>query len=150
MFPVELSKIEAFDAGFLLGLLIGEGHFGGDQKQPQITLKMHVRHLPLLQWVRKRFPYVRINGPYEHDGRHFYQMLWRGPRLQYGIMPWLESTRWSEIDPHSYQRYAAMKARYGLTDVPDYAKKVQVNAYLAADSLSESPEFQSPFETPAE
>lgn len=29
--------------GILVGLLIGEGHFGGDRRQPQITLRLHVR-----------------------------------------------------------------------------------------------------------
>jgi hypothetical protein len=116
------AAVDAFEAGLMLGLLIGEGHFGGDRKQAQVTLKMHVRHEPLLRWVNRRFPYARLYGPYSHDGRNFYQLMWRGTQLQYGLMPWLEATDWPEIDPHSYTRYSAMKERYRLTDVPLYAR----------------------------
>ena len=38
-----------FTSGLVLGLLIGGGHFGGDGRQPQVTLRMHVRHEPLLR-----------------------------------------------------------------------------------------------------
>ena len=33
-----------FEVGFLLGILAGEGHFGGDGRQPEVTLRMHTRH----------------------------------------------------------------------------------------------------------
>ncbi len=114
--------IDSFEAGFVLGLLVGEGHFGGDQRQPQIVLRMHVRHEPIFHWLKKRFSYAKLYGPYVHDGRHYFQLMWRGTQLQYGLMPWLEATQWPEIDPHSYGRYTAMKERYGLKTVPDYAR----------------------------
>ncbi len=43
-----------FEKGFLLGILVGEGHFGGDGLQGQVTVRMHTRHEPLLRWVRDR------------------------------------------------------------------------------------------------
>ncbi len=43
----------AFHIGFLLGALVGEGHFGGDARQPQITLKLHMRWRP---WFIKQTP----------------------------------------------------------------------------------------------
>ena len=55
-------SIDAFEAGAILGLLIGEGHFGGDRKQAHVTIKMHVRHEPLLRWVNARFPYPVSTG----------------------------------------------------------------------------------------
>lgn len=116
----------------MLGLLIGEGHFGGDNKQAQVTLKMHIRHEPLLRWVNERFPYARLYGPYSYDGRDFFQLMWRGTQLQYGLMPWLEATRWPEIDPHSYARYCAMKVRHGLNDVPLYARPTFKGSLLPA------------------
>ena len=47
--------IDSFIAGMLLGLLVGEGHFGGDGKQPQVTLRMHARHEPSFRgdWLRQ-------------------------------------------------------------------------------------------------
>jgi hypothetical protein len=44
-----------FDEGLLVGVLIGEGHFGGDGKQPQVTLRMHARHEPLFRWIERTF-----------------------------------------------------------------------------------------------
>ena len=125
MIPVERKskrpKIDAFEAGYVLGLLVGEGHFGGDGRQPQITLRMNVRHERIFRWLKERFPYAKLYGPYHHNDRHYYQLMWRGTQLQYGIMPWLESTPWADLDPYSYGRYCAMKERYGLKDVPLYA-----------------------------
>lgn len=111
---------DAFEAGFILGLLVGEGHFGGDGKQPHIVLRMHVRHEPIFRWLQQRFPATKVYGPYHHGGRHYYQMMWRGTQLRYALMPWLEATPWATIDPHSYGRYTDMKERYGLGDVPDF------------------------------
>jgi hypothetical protein len=124
MIPVKrYREPESTEAALLLGLLIGEGHFGGDNRQPHIVLRMHVRHMPLAHWIAERWPRHKLYGPYEHAGRHYWQMMWRGPALRYGLMPWLESLPWEQIDPHSYGRYAAMKAKYGLNDVPPYGLK---------------------------
>ena len=105
-----------FELGVLLGVLIGEGHFGGDRKQAQITLKMHVRHLPLLQWALDRFPGARLYGPYEYERRRFYQLMIRGSALRRRLIPRLDALPWERIDPHTFARYQAMKHRYGLFD----------------------------------
>ena len=106
--------LSPFDAGFALGILVGEGTFGGDGRQPHVVLRMHVRHEALFHWLKARFPYARLYGPYNHSGREYYQFMWRGTQLRYGLMPVLESLPWAEIDPYSYGRYCAMKERYGL------------------------------------
>ncbi len=103
-----------FDFGLLLGLLIAQGHFGGDRKQPHITLKMHVRHLPLLEWAFQRLPGARLYGPYEYGPRRFYQLMIRGDALRNILVPLLDAAPWPAIDAHSYARYEAMKQRYGL------------------------------------
>jgi hypothetical protein len=105
---------DAFAHGVLLGVLIGEGHFGGDRLQPQVTLKMHVRHKPLLDWLLDRCPGARLYGPYEYDQRRFYQLMIRGNALRYRLVPMLDALPWPEIDPHTHARYLAMKQRYGL------------------------------------
>ena len=62
-------EITPFDRGLVVGLLIGEGSFGGDGKQPQVTLRMHVRHEALFHWLVALFPRTRLYGPYSHGDR---------------------------------------------------------------------------------
>ena len=66
-----------YELGVLVGLLIGEGHFGGDSRQPQITLRMHVRHAAMFRWLERTFPGGRLYGPYDHGGRRYYQWMVR-------------------------------------------------------------------------
>src|SRR6266540_3482167 len=77
----------SFVSGFILGLLVGEGHFGGDGKQPQVTLRMHVRHEKLFRWLQRMFPEGRLYGPYHHGGRYYYQWMARGEFLRRILVP---------------------------------------------------------------
>lgn len=103
-----------FTSGLVLGLLIGEGSFGGDGKQAQVTLRMHVRHEPLLRWIASTIPGGKLYGPYNHGGRHYYQWMARGEVLKNILVPLLDSLPFSKLDPHSYDRYQKMKDRYKL------------------------------------
>lgn len=107
------SALSDFEKGVILGLLMGEGHFGGDGKQPQITLRMHVRHERLMNWLRDRIARSRLYGPYHHGGRHYLQLMIRGEALRSELGPMLAALRWKEIDDHSYARFEEMLARYG-------------------------------------
>ena len=102
-----------FDIGFLLGVLVGEGHFGGDGKQPHVTLRMHVHHESLFRWILARFG-GRLYGPYHHGGRHYFQWMARGAFLRETIVPLLDRYLHPDLDHRSYQRYVAMKARYRM------------------------------------
>jgi hypothetical protein len=108
------DTLSPFFSGFLLGLLVGEGHFGGDGKQPQITLRMHVRHEALLRWIDANVPAGKLYGPYNHGGREYFQWIARGKPLKDFLIPLLDSLPLSAIDPHTYERYKAMKDRYKL------------------------------------
>lgn len=101
-----------FDLGFLVGLLVGEGHFGGDGRQPQVTLRMHVRHEAIFQWLEQTFPGGRVYGPYNHGGRHYLQWMARGPFLRDELAPLLDRLLSPSLDRHSFDRYQLMKARY--------------------------------------
>ena len=105
--------MDEFSKGVLLGLLIGEGHFGGDGRQPHITLRMHVRHESLFRWLLKVVPGSRLYGPYSHGGRSYYQWMVRGEALR-ALIPVLDSLPMREIDEHCFERYRRMKERYGL------------------------------------
>lgn len=103
-----------FDVGFFLGILVGEGHLGGDGRQPQITIRMHVDHARLFEWLEERFPEGRLYGPYEHAGRRYFQWMARGPFLRKKIVPLLNAHLRPEHSQRVFDRYQAMKARYGL------------------------------------
>lgn len=103
-----------FEAGVLVGLLVGEGHFGGDGRQPQVTLRMHVRHERIFEWLVSRVPCGRLYGPYNHGGRHYYQWMVRGRPLREELVPFLDQFLRPELDEYVHRRYAAMKDRYGI------------------------------------
>lgn len=112
------TRLTDFHKGFLLGLLIGEGHFGGDSRQPQITLRMHVRHAPLLRWVQDLLPGGNLYGPYSYAGRNSYQLMFRSRYLREVVVPLLGSLPWADIDQHSYGRFTRMLERYGIAMEP--------------------------------
>jgi hypothetical protein len=109
---VKQSEITAFDRGLVVGLLIGEGSFGGDGKQPQITLRMHVRHEALFHRLMALFPRTRLYGPYTHGERSYYQWMARGPALVEDVLPVLEEGLVPELDAYAAERLAQMRERY--------------------------------------
>jgi hypothetical protein len=111
---ISVEQENSFSAGFILGLLVGEGHFGGDGKQPQVTLRMHVRHEPLFRWLLEKIPGSKLYGPYNHGGRQYYQWMVRGKALKKLLAPLLESLPLAQLDAHTHERYQTMKERYKL------------------------------------
>jgi 16S rRNA (guanine527-N7)-methyltransferase len=105
-------EITDVERGLVAGLLIGEGHFGGDGKQPQITLKMHIRHEAIFRWMQDLFPRARLYGPYHHDGRSYFQWMARGAALAEDVLPVVESVLTDEIDTHVSARIRDMRANY--------------------------------------
>lgn len=99
------------EVGILIGLLVGEGHFGGDGRQPQITLRMHVRHEALFRWLERTFPGGRLYGPYDHGGRRYYQWMVRGEYLR-RLLPTLQERLTPELDAYAYGRFLQMCDRY--------------------------------------
>ena len=100
-----------YEVGVLVGLLIGEGHFGGDNRQPQITLRMHVRHAAMFRWLERTFPSGRLYGPYEHGGRRYYQWMVRGPALR-ELLPLLQTRITPNLDAYAFERLEQMRSRY--------------------------------------
>lgn len=107
-----MTELSAFDRGLLVGILIGEGSFGGDGKQPQITLRMHVRHEVLFRWLVERFPRTRLYGPYGHGGRSYYQWMARGVALIEDVLPIFDQVDLESLDAHAASRLAEMRSRY--------------------------------------
>ena len=101
-----------YEIGVLTGLLVGEGHFGGDGRQPQVTLRMHVRHEHLFRWIERTFPGGRLYGPYDHGGRRYYQWMARGPYLRDELFPLLQSRVIPDLDSYASERLEGMRRRY--------------------------------------
>lgn len=118
-----MTALTPLDQGIVVGVLIGEGSFGGDGKQPQITLRMHTRHEALFHWLVERFPRSKLYGPYGHGGRSYYQWMARGVALVEDVLPLLEQTLTAELDSHAAGRLAAMRERYA-----DYIARVGARA----------------------
>ena len=107
-----MDELSDFDRGVLIGLLIGEGSFGGDGKQPQVTLRMHIRHEAIFRWLVDRFPATRLYGPYHHGGRSYYQWMARGTALVRDILPVLQEAPVERLDGHAAERLRGMLERY--------------------------------------
>jgi hypothetical protein len=108
----EQPKLTDFERGIVVGVLIGEGHFGGDGRYPQITLRMHVRHETLFRWLERLFPRSRLYGPYGHGGRNYYQWMARGDALVEDVLPVVESLLTEDLDAHAARRLKAMREDY--------------------------------------
>jgi hypothetical protein len=102
-----------FEKGLLVGVLIGEGHFGGDGKQPYVTVRMHSRNEALFRWLLEMVPGSRLYGPYYHGGRDYCQWMARGPALK-SLVSLLDETPLFILSPPTYQRYIKMKEGYRL------------------------------------
>ncbi|MFQ5526248.1 MAG: hypothetical protein ACE5GX_08300 [Thermoanaerobaculia bacterium] len=109
-----MKQPSSFETGFLVGVLVGEGHFGGDGRQPQVTLRMHTDHEALFRWIESRFPGGKLYGPYHHGGRSYFQWMARGRFLREVLLPLLDARLTPELDAKSHRRFLEMKKRYRL------------------------------------
>lgn len=112
--PPAAPVFTRLETGILLGILVGEGHFGGDGRQPQVTLRMHTRHERLFLWLQQTFPGGRLYGPYHHGGRSYYQWMARGAYLRDVIVPLL-APHLDGIDAHAAGRFREMCQNYGIS-----------------------------------
>ncbi len=112
--PTPVPPDASFEAGYLIGLLAGEGHFGGDGRQPQVTLRMHVRHRAIFEWLAEHVAAGRLYGPYDHSGRQYYQWMCRGRPLRDVLAPFLARHLAPDLDGPAWERYVAMCERYGI------------------------------------
>src|ERR1043165_9254925 len=103
----QMAEPTPYERGVFVGILIGEGSFGGDGKQPQITLRMHTRHEALFNWLIALFPRTKLYGPYHHGERSYYQWMARGRALVEDVLPVLDGALGPELDGHAAERFRA-------------------------------------------
>src|SRR3954465_10299836 len=101
MFYMTVKQLGGLGRWVLVGILIGEGSFGGDGRQPQVALRMHTRHEALFRWLEARFPRTKLYGPYPHGGRSYFQWMARGHALVEDVLPWLEDVVTPALDEHA-------------------------------------------------
>lgn len=106
-------EVDPRATGFFIGLMTGEGHFGGDGRQPELTLRMHTRHEALFRWLQRTFPGGRLYGPYHHGGRSYFQWMARGRYLREVIAP-LVAANADLLDEPTRGRFEEMASRYGI------------------------------------
>jgi hypothetical protein len=107
-----MTELSDFDRGFFIGLLVGEGSFGGDGRQPQVVVRMHTRHEAMFGWLEAHFPHCRLYGPYHHGGRSYYQWMARGRALVQDVLPVLDAMDLGHLDGHAAERYHEMCRAY--------------------------------------
>jgi hypothetical protein len=76
--------VREFDIGYIMGLVVGEGSFTADRRQPYLQVKLHVRDPFPLRHLADRLG-GRVYGPYRHQTRHYYIWLLRGQALRAAI-----------------------------------------------------------------
>ena len=120
------------DQGLVAGILLSQGSFGGDGKQPQITLRMHTRHEALFRWLMDRFPRTKLYGPYHHGERSYFQWMARGQALVDDVLPVLEAAITPEVDGYAASRLTEMREQYA-----DFIARAERRATLAAEIAEE-------------
>jgi len=100
------------ERGLIAGILMSDGSFGGDGRQPHVVLRKHVRHESLMRWLVERFPRSRLYGPYHHGDRAYFQWVARGPALVEDVLPVLVELVVPEVDAHAAARLREMRERY--------------------------------------
>src|SRR3954468_20913401 len=70
-----ITRMDEFERGVLVGLIIGEGPFVARGAQPALVSGMHVRHRELPLWAKRQVSAAKLYGPYESAGRRFYHWV---------------------------------------------------------------------------
>lgn len=99
--------MDPFGLGYAMGLIVGEGSFTGDRRQPSLELKAHRRDVEPLEHIQRVLG-GRIFGPYAHGGRNSYAYMLRGRELRLAL-PVLD-----ENLPQSWKRvqFEEWRAKY--------------------------------------
>lgn len=78
------DEISDFDLGYIMGVIVGEGSFTGDWRNPCLQVKLHQRDVAVLEFLQNSLG-GRIYGPYHHGGRHYSMWLLRGDELDKAV-----------------------------------------------------------------
>ena len=107
----ESIALSLTERGFILGFFAGQGSFGGDGRNPHLTLRMHTKHQELLVKLTMLLPGSQRYGPYTNGNREYLQWMLRGDDLAKVVSNGLfEGLK--DWDESSYARYREMVDTY--------------------------------------
>ena len=110
VWPVEPSQARLLGVTHQAGLIVGEGSFIGDSKQPALQVKLDERDPRPLYYLQALFG-GRIYGPYFSRGRRSRLWILRGWELWNALPVLLDNMPPS----HKREQLEAWSQRYGLT-----------------------------------
>ncbi len=76
--------ISEFDLGYIMGIVVSEGSFTGDWRNPCLQIKLHQRDVAVLEFLQRTLG-GKIYGPYHHGDRHYSMWLLRGHELDRAV-----------------------------------------------------------------
>jgi hypothetical protein len=76
--------VREFDIGYIMGLVVMDGSFTADRRQPYLQVKLHARDPFPLRFLADSLG-GRVYGPYRHETRHYYAWLLRGQALKAAV-----------------------------------------------------------------
>lgn len=76
--------VRDFDIGYAMGIIVGEGSFTRDRRQPYLQVKLHTRDPIPLRFLADLLG-GRVYGPYDHQGRDYFTWLLRGRDLKAAV-----------------------------------------------------------------
>lgn len=107
--------ISDFDLGYIIGIIVGEGSFTGDWRNPCLQIKLHQRDLAVLEFLQNALG-GKIYGPYHHGDRHYSMWILRGEELDQAVELFVrhlppshrrsQLLAWLAKYPHWRERYA--------------------------------------------
>jgi hypothetical protein len=111
-----------------MGLIVGEGSFTGDRRQPSLEVKLHRRDLEPLEHLQRTLG-GRIFGPYARGSRNLYAYMLRGRELREALPVLREflPQSWKRIQFDEWQR---KYADYFRTTEPSSALIARVQKHL--------------------
>jgi hypothetical protein len=105
--------MDAFELGYVMGLIVGEGSFTGDRRNPVLSVKLHELDPEPLYLLRRALG-GKVYGPYHYDGRHFYQYMLRGEALREAVPLFL-----AHLPPsRKRNQFLAWRERFGFREGP--------------------------------
>lgn len=104
-----MSRITEFDAGFICGLVTGDGLLRETESKPVLAIKLHEDDPGPLLFIQEKLG-GKIYEPYCHDGRRYYFWRLMGKSLQASLPLFAERL------PASRKRHQITEwiERYGL------------------------------------
>lgn len=81
---LKATEIADFDLGYIMGIIVSEGSFTGDWRNPCLQIKLHQRDIAVLEFLQSALG-GKIYGPYHHGDRHYSMWMLRGDDLDQAV-----------------------------------------------------------------